>query len=68
IPKHTNTIPVELHGIHKGPNLAKHNIFDHNSVDDIPWPPFHPHAFHEVGMNVPTTSLHMIKTIPAPVK
>ncbi|KIK81520.1 hypothetical protein PAXRUDRAFT_753913 [Paxillus rubicundulus Ve08.2h10] len=68
IPKHTNTIPVELHGICKGPNIPKCNIFDHDSVDDAPWPPLHPRAFHEVGTNIATTSLQMIKTIPAPVK
>ncbi|KAF8833176.1 hypothetical protein BDN67DRAFT_986193 [Paxillus ammoniavirescens] len=68
IPKHTNAIPVELHSIRKGPKLAKHNIFNHDSVDNTPWPPIHPRAFREVGTNVPTTSLHMIKTIPAPVK
>ncbi|KAF8834604.1 hypothetical protein BDN67DRAFT_985197 [Paxillus ammoniavirescens] len=68
IPKHTNAIPVELHGIRKGPKIAKRDIFDHDSVDDAPWPPICSRAFHEVGTNVPTTSLHMIKTIPAPVK
>ncbi|KIK76910.1 hypothetical protein PAXRUDRAFT_17866 [Paxillus rubicundulus Ve08.2h10] len=68
IPKYTNTIPVELHGICKGPKLAKCNIFDHDLVDDTPWPPIRPRAFREVGMNVPMTSLHMIKTIPTPVK
>ncbi|KIK78623.1 hypothetical protein PAXRUDRAFT_16771 [Paxillus rubicundulus Ve08.2h10] len=68
IPKHTNTIPVDLHSIHKGQKIAKCDIFDHDSVDDTLWPPIHPRAFHEVGMNIPMTSLHMIKTIPAPVK
>ncbi|KAF9223048.1 hypothetical protein BS17DRAFT_880723 [Gyrodon lividus] len=68
ITKLTNAIPVELHGICKGQKLANHKIFNDNSEDNAPWLPICPRAFHQVGTNVATSSIHMIKTNPAHVK
>ncbi|KAF8840953.1 hypothetical protein BDN67DRAFT_1011082 [Paxillus ammoniavirescens] len=68
IPKHcAKAAPVELYGIRKGPKVPKRPIFLDDS-GSVPWPPIRPRAFRHVSSDVATTSLHLISTIPAPVK
>ena len=67
IPQDVDVVLVNLYGICKGTKITKCKIF-HNDSEGIPWPPVQPCAFHPISENIPSISLHLVRTTPALVK